>query len=351
MKHYQRRGIPLRADPRALIGQGSSAFARSCIAVALAGKTGDPGVIASALYPNDDLTRTVIKAATGPATLDNPQWAGALGRSVIADLFGSDGLGEASAAANIFDHALRLTFNINAETKAAEVHIPHFVAEHGNAGFFTSGNPIPVHQLALTKPDVLVPHFIGAIMILTSEMIRSSNAVPLVLDVAGRSLGRALDEILVDANPADQERPAGLRFGVAATPASTAINSEDAFLADMGALADAVSPIAANSPLCFVASPGRALKIKLRMPRDLDGVYVYGSNAVQNDLLCVVPAALAVIVGDTPRIEASGSAVIETDTASRSMYQVDDVAEKIVLPCTWSKRDPRAFAWTTPGAW
>ena len=347
-----RMGIPMRPDHHALAEASSVAVIRACIASAMAGPKGDPELIARSLWPNDRLASNLVtvKATSDPAVLEVPAWAGALGRSVVADYLA--GLGPVSAAADVFSHALRLSFNINAETKAAEVHLPHFVAEHGNAGFFRPGfQNISVHSLTLTDPDVLTPYWIGGIGIFTNEMIRSSNVEALAADAMDRAVGRAIDEILFDANPKDDVRPAGLRYGVTAVPPSSETDSDDAFYEDMANLAQAVSPIAGNGPLVFVASSARRLKMRLRMPRDLEDVFIYASGAVQNDLLCIVPSALAFIVGTVPRIEDSGSTIIESDGTKKSIFQLNGTAKKLVLPITWSRRDPRAFAFTTPSAW
>jgi hypothetical protein len=142
------------------------------------------------------------------------------------------------------------------------------------------------------------------------------------------------------------------------TAASTATNPDRAFTDDMGALADAVSPVAGNGPLVYIASPGRALKIRLRMMREDPKVIVLASNAVINDLLCVAPAALVSVAGDQPELEASEGAVLQMDTTpgdpqmgrTYSMFQMDSIALKTRWPVTWSLRDPRGFAWTTPAA-
>jgi hypothetical protein len=191
-------------------------------------------------------------------------------------------------------------------------------------------------------------------------LVESSNAEQLVGDTLKRAAGRMLDEVLFDANPASTTRPAGLRNGIAATTASTATDSEAAFTADMGALADAVSPVAGNSTLIYIASPGRALKIKLRMAREIDGVTVLGSNAVINDLLCIAANAFVAAVGAQPTVEASKSAVLHMDTVpsatlpagtEKSVFQMDAVALKLLWPVGWALRDSRGFAWSTPTGW
>jgi hypothetical protein len=218
-----------------------------------------------------------------------------------------------------------------------------------------------VQNLALDNPNPLTPHKAAAIALLSRELVESSNAEQLVGDTLKRAAGRMLDEVLFDANPSASNRPAGLRNGIAATTASAATDSEGAFVADMGALADAVSPVAGNSSLIYVASPGRALKIKLRLlGAEIDDVVVLGSNAVINDLLCIAADAFVAAVGAAPQIQATKSAVLQVDTApsaslpagpEREIFQTDCVALKLMWPVSWALRDSRGFAWLTPTGW
>jgi hypothetical protein len=140
-------------------------------------------------WPEDKLGGFIVRAASSPAMTNVAGWAQELARSVVADFL--VGLGPASAGAELFDQALSLAFNRN-----GSIHLPHFVAEFGNAGFVAEGEPIPVHQGALADPDILKPHKLGAIAILSREMITSSNAEELVGDVMVRGAGRMLDEVL-----------------------------------------------------------------------------------------------------------------------------------------------------------
>src|SRR5262249_6596513 len=74
--------------------------------------------------------------------------------------------------------------------------------------------------------------------------------------------GPALDRALFSAAPASDERPAGLLFGIAPTPAPAG-DIIDALVA----LASAVAPVAGNDQLAIVAAPTQAVAINLRPPR------------------------------------------------------------------------------------
>jgi hypothetical protein len=307
--------IPLRPDYGARQRAAVSSLVRAATASALAAisRQGhqDAATIAKASWPEDRTAQLLTRAASAAAQTNVPGWAQELLQTATADFL--IGLGPHSAASQIFQECLSLSFD-----GTGQINLPHFVADFHNAGFVAENQAIPVQSLLLDNPNPLTPHKAAAIALLSRELIESSNAEELVGDTLKRAAGRMLDEVLFDANPAASNRPAGLRYNIAATAASTATDGFSAFTADMGALADAVSQVAGNSALIYVASPGRALKIKLRMLQDIDNVTVLSSNAVINDLLVIAADAFVAAVGAAPQIRADKSAVLQVDTAPSS---------------------------------
>jgi hypothetical protein len=350
--------IPLRADYGARQRAATTSLLRAATASALAivNKQGahDAAAIAKSRWPDDRMAQFLTRAATSAAMTNVPGWAQELVQTQVADFL--IGLGPHSAASQIFQQCLSLTFD-----GSGQINLPTFVADFHNADFVAENAAIPVQNLALDNPNPLLPHKCAAIALLSRELVESSNAEQLVGDTLKRAAGRMLDEVLFDANSAGSNRPAGLRYNIAATTASAATDSEGAFTADMGALADAVSPVAGNSALIYVASPGRALKIKLRMlGAEIDNVTVLASNAVINDLLVIAADAFVAAVGAAPQIQATKSAVLHVDTVpnaslpagiEKEVFQLDAVALKLTWPVSWTLRDPRGFAWCTPTGW
>ncbi len=310
--------------------------------------------IVSKLWPHDRITAEMMERATSaPATTFTPGWAQELAQRKIIDTL--EALYQESAAAQLFAKATVLTFD-----GAGAISVPGFVMNFGNKGFVIEGQPIPVRQASLTSPDQLKPTKAAAIFVLTREMIESSNAERLIADVAMRTLGRAIDEVLFDANAADAARPRGLRQGVAAiTPVTTGGSSWENAVADFGKLADAVAPVAGAGDLAFIGSAGRALKTNIYL-QGAPGAQAYGSGAVINDFLCVAVAGLIAALGD-PAVESSKAATVHMDdtpnvdisSAGRSagMWQTDSIAIKLRMPVSWAVRDPRGFAWMTPTGW
>lgn len=330
-------------------------FRRSLAAHIIASVNGTtPDNVMAKLWPHDRVTAEMIeRATTAPATTFTPGWAQELAQRKIVDTLAA--LYQESAAAQLFGRATVLTFD-----GAGAISVPGFVMNFGNKGFVIEGQPIPVRQASLTNADQLKPTKAAAIFVLTREMIESSNAERLIADVATRTLGRAIDEVLFDANPADAARPRGLRQGVAAiTPVTAAGSAWENAVGDMGKLADAVAPVAGAGDLAFIGSAGRALKANIYL-QGAPGAQAYGSGAVINDFLCVAVAGLIAALGD-PAIELSKAATVHMDdtpnvdvsSAGRSagMWQTDSVAIKLRMPVSWAVRDPRGFAWMTPTGW
>jgi hypothetical protein len=88
-----------------------------------------------------------------------------------------------------------------------------------------------------------------------------------------RSVGLSLDHVLFDANPGDAVRSAGLRNGLAASPASTSGDPFNAMIADLTSLAAQVAPV--GGPIYFVASPDRVINLKMRAHHELTDISPY----------------------------------------------------------------------------
>ena len=342
---FKKRAEPAPAFRR---DEPSNAFVRLITAQVLSQMFRVPiSRVTESCWPLDNI---IERAVSAPAMTSVAGWAAELVQRFVVDAVKA--LGPASAGAQLLQHGLVLSFS-----GAGSISAPGFVAEFGNAGWVAEGNPIPVRSLAVT-PTILNPHKLGAIAVLTREMMESSNAESLIQDALMRAAGRMLDEVLFDANPEDAARPRGLRNGIAALTASSNTDPFGAAYEDVAALINALAPVAGNGPYVLIAGPGRAAMIPSRLRDEGGSIIVLGSSAVVNDLLAVAPAALVAAFSPTPDIETSAAAQIVMDTApgaagttaspNKSMFQSDAIAIKMRWPATWALRDPRAFAWVTP---
>jgi hypothetical protein len=341
------RGEPV-FRPSPSYGPGNS-FTRSLVARTLASLRRHSGLtpadVAATMWPND----LVVRAAVAPAMTSVTGWAAELAQRVTADAI--EALGPASAGAQVLKHCTVLNWN-----GAASISATGFVAEFGNAGWVAEGDPIPVRQLA-AGPAIINPHKLGAIAVLTREMMESGNAEALITDALVRAAGRMLDEVLFDANPETAARPKGLRNGISTLTPSANTDPFGGVFEDTATLLNSLAPVAGAGPYILVTNPGRAVTMSLRHPSANSNLIVIGSSAVINDVLAIAPGALVAALSPEPEIETANAATLHMDTVPlvvgtagphRSMFQTDSIAIKVRWPVSWALRDPRGFAWTTP---
>ena len=348
------RPIPLRPDAGALVERNVNALARVAIAKALARL--DPRCDARnhlrTRWPEDSTGPLILRAASEPATLaSNP----ALGRTLIADLIAT--IGPTGAGARLLQAGLQLVFG-----SASAIYVPGLEATADKVAFVREGAPVPVHGLAVTGA-LLEPRKLAVIVALSAEMIESSNAESLVTDALTRATSLAIDAALFDALPADDVRPVGLRYGIAASTASASTDPDAAMIEDLSALAATVSVI--GGPIMFVTAPGRAAAVSLRTQRELP-FPVLGSPAVAaDDVIAIATQGIASATDAVPEISSSRMATVHMDTVplpiadnadtlaapTRSLWQTNAVGIKFRFNASWALRDPRGLAWLTATGW
>ena len=348
------RPIPLRPDPRALVASNVTTVVRVAIAKAMArlDSREDERDILRSRWPNDPTAPLVLRAATNPTTLAaNP----ALSPSLVSDLIAT--IGPIGAGARLLQAGLQLVFD-----SAGEVYVPGLEASADKVSFVREGAPIPVHGLTATGA-LLEPRKLAVIVALSAEMIAGSNAEALVTDALTRATSLAIDAALFDAIAGDDVRPAGLRYGIAASTASASTDPSEAMIEDLSALAAAVSVI--GGPIMLIASPERAIAISLRAKRELP-FPVLGSQAVASeDVIAIATQGIASATDAVPEISSSRMATVHMDGAplpiadaastiaapTRSLWQTATIGMKLRFGASWALRDARGLAWLTATAW
>jgi hypothetical protein len=255
-KHlFDDRPIPLRPDTAALRERNVRALVRACIATARS-KTDQKRVAVTEIvrrtWPDDETARLITRAASEPPATING--IAALARIVLPDFVAA--MAPVSAAAALVDAGLQFTFDT-----AAYISVPSFAAIPTGVAYCGEAQPIPVQQFQTATPPPLTPKKLASIVVLTEELISSSNAEAVVKDVLLRSVGLAVDAVLFDNNAADANRPPGLLYNVAAmTPSG--IPGNDGMVADLSALAGAVAHVGGR--IAFIMNPSRAVNVHLR---------------------------------------------------------------------------------------
>jgi hypothetical protein len=327
--------------------------------VAIARQPGRPASFVEKHWPDDRRALTLInRAAVDPGSTTG--WGAELATtSAVADLV-TPVLGPPSAAAELLRRALVLPLG-----READLYVPGVAAAASLVSFTAEADPLPVNQLSVGGAN-LTPFKLGSIFVFTAKAFEHSTPTleALTRAVVSESLALGLESILLDANAASTIRPAGLRNGVAAIPA-TAGGTIDALRKDIGNLVAAVGAIG-GSNLLFVAAPDVAAKLALAQP-DLKLPVVASGALASGTLLCMAPAALAVAVDPVPLIELSQDATVPLDTQplalatvgepntiaapSVSFFQQNLTGIRFIVNATWGWRSSGGIAWTETVTW
>ena len=159
--------------------------------------------------------------------------------------------------------------------------------------------------------------------------------------------------------PATAARPAGILAGVA--PLTAAAAGDGAMLADLNALADAVGSVA--SRVAFVANPKQANNIKLARGGLFPSEFPIWSTVgvAPGNVIAIGYDAFVSGYDTTPEISASKEAMIEQQTTpaadpltggpTRSTWQTDCIAVRMILRAAWCMRAAGAVAWVEGVNW
>ena len=313
------------------------------------------------LYGDDPATTAYIaRAAVNPANSTVPQWAGDLVGTAVADFIASDM--PQSGFAQLAERALVVPF----EQGAASVKIPGRASPLTLMGAWVAeGGPKPVYQ-GVMNTTTLTPYKLSAVSTFTEEMLEFSAIEQIVREVLAHDLTALLDTAIFDATAVSAIRPAGLFNNATAVTPSALTPANEAMLADLKALAAAVTGTGnPDSAVTYVMNPAQAVRVGILAPGytnmivsgymaagsvgaiDTGGVaMMVGQPAFQisrNASLHMETSPLPLVTG------AQGSGVVATPM--RSMFQEDAVALRCVLHAGWVKRRTAATALATSVTW
>jgi hypothetical protein len=304
------------------------------------------------MWPQDDHTALLVRAATTPAALTNASQLARISAEFLA------AMAPMSAGAALLDAAHQFDFN-----GAAFMNIPSFTATNTAVAYVSEGSPIPVVQFSSSKAQ-LVPRKLAAIVVATEELLEASPAAEMLLrDVLLRSTALAIDSVLFDTNPADSTRPAGLRNGIAATPSASAVGDEySTMITDLTALTAIVAPV--GGPIAFIASRDRVANMKLRAQhpdiwRDAAFMLLPSSSLPPDVVMAVAVDGLVSATDTAPTIRVSRDSLVNLDTApptqpgapSSSLWQTRSVGLQVRFVLDWATRAPNVVAWTQGVKW
>jgi len=286
--------------------------------------------------------KTVLRAATAPATTSSTTWAGPLARASVSQTVVE--MASASAAARLIAAGMRLSFD-----GYATIHAPGRLVDSSDAGTWVAeGAPVSVRVQRITAGATLTPSKVAVINAASREQIESSNIEEVSRALLTESMALALDAA-VFGNQAAGNSPPGILNGVAGqTP--VAGGGLNALEGDMKNLTAALVTAGAGRASAIVCNPVQAVAIKLLASPKFD-MPVWPSNAIAAaTVIMIEPTSFASAFDPAPRFEVSRQATLQFSDAPTSdlmtgspvenLYQTDKVGWLTILRAAWGMRAP-----------
>jgi HK97 family phage major capsid protein len=332
-------------------------------------------------YGDFEVTRAVsdwfVRAPTAPATMGTSGWADTLATTTYGEFL--DLLYPGSVYGPLSGYGFRATLG-----RFAVLSMPTRVTTPTVAGSFVAeGAPIPVRQAAFT-PITIGLKKMAVISSYSREIAEHSNPQ---IEAILRSLIMedtqiAIDTILLDATAFSAVRPAGLRNGVSGlTP-----TAGGGFAALVGDIKQMIGVLATANSLrvpVWIMNPAQANSIGLTatangvfpFKQEIDGRMLQGypvivsSTQTAGTVILIDAADFMSVSGDDPRFEVSDQATLHFEdttplqlttgvqgsgvvaTPSRSMFQTDSLALRMILPMNWAMRRTGVIAWVAAVTW
>jgi hypothetical protein len=347
-------------DGRPARGRPGDTFVRAAGACLLAQATNDfATTVAARQWGSDRAVEVLTKAAVSPATITGSGWVDSFAATALPDFLLN--IGPVSAGSALLKRCLSLTFNGKAAIK-----VPSITTSASGASFVTEGNPIPVRQFSIASGVTLSPRTFATISTFDREIFQHSipSIESLIRTALAEDVGLALDGALFDSTAGDATRPAGLLVGISATTPTAA--GDFAMVTDAEILAAAVAPVAANSPVIFVASPKQAAR--MRLSAQLRDFELFASSALADKtVIAIASNCLVSAIDPAPRFDVSGEAALvlrDDPTAlgtvgtpnvvgapARSLFQADAISLRMRFEVSWALRSSTGLAYMSAVNW
>lgn len=319
----------------------------------------------------------IVRAATAPATTTTANWAAELAITGQGEFVNQIMAG--SIFQPVASRGMQMTLGRN-----AQLSMPTRQATPTVAGSFVQeGSPIPVRQAAFTTITIGLKKM-AVITSYTREI--AEHSTPEIETILRRLImddtGIAVDTVFIDNVAATAVRPAGIRNGVSGLTATTG-GGFTALVGDIKALVGALAAVNALRQPVWIMNPVQQIAISLT--QNAGGDFPFQAEINGNALMgypvvvsSTVPAGMVILInaddlmvveGDSPRYDVSdqatlhyedtnplqlttgaqGSAVAATPT--RSLFQTDSLALRMILPLNWALLRTGSVAWTSSVTW
>ncbi|MCA1533716.1 hypothetical protein I6F21_14210 [Bradyrhizobium sp. NBAIM03] len=336
-----RQGIPFRADPSAKARAWVESFIRAATVRVLSRlqKTSAESILRDTGWHHDSLTGLILRAPVEPL-----KQADLPGDSVSRLLL----LSPRSTAAQL--RPLATVVDLKGVSSLNLFPLPENFAA---AGFVGEGQSIPFRQGAFVGLPVGPVRKLALLSGLSAELETASGglAQTIISATLENAVGRGLDAVLLSADAATDDAPAGLLYGV--TPITAGASMSE----DLGALVGAIAAAGIDTTsVVFVCAPPQAISLSLLAGPHFGHKIIEASGLAAGVVVAVAAAGL-IFAGDgaDPVIDISKQALLHVaDPASQigtvavapdpnviaaptvSMLQADLLALRCISQLSWS---------------
>jgi hypothetical protein len=296
MTAHPRQQSPLRPDRDHLREGAAQSYIRAITASVMAKGSGEkPAAILRRGWSGDHDAELVLKAASDPAALSVPAWAGVLSMQRPADFIGT--LAPSSCGLSLLQKCLQFEWPAGVQSLL----IPAIDVSAPKTPWQSEGSPISVVQFTTSVSAPLTPSKIAAIAVLSREILAYSlpNAELMVRTALAESLGLSIDTALLGTAAATATTPAGIFNGITTLPASTPTIASEAAVEDISNVVSSVNAVSGNHPVTLIASFKQAASLRARL--DIGAFDVLPCSTLPaNTLAAVVSNGLAAISDSVP---------------------------------------------------
>jgi hypothetical protein len=308
---------------------------------------------AKSLFGHDPVTTMLLqRAATGPATIGNAAWAGAIAGQAVFDAVAE--ITSLSAGAELIQRGIKLDM-----TGIWDMRIPGRVVDPNAAGqWLAEISAIPVQALNFTAGPTMQPRKFATIAVFTREIVESSNIVALTQAILSEAAALKIDSALFSTDADDGIKPGGILNGIAPLT-GTAGGGQAAMIGDIKQLTSALVAAGAGKNPLIIASPVQAMTLKLYPTTHFPDV-LSSTSLAAGTIIMLEPSSFISGFSSVPQFSTSKGALLHMDDApnadplvggpSRSLYQTDSQALKMLVEACWALRAPH-IAWVQAATW
>jgi hypothetical protein len=331
--------------------QPKNSLFRAAAVMVRAHATGtSPEATAKKLYGKDHgLEPLITKAASSPATLTNPTWAGGVGHDIVASQL-IQKITALSAAAGLMMLGMKVDLS-----GLASINIPGRTYDPTAAGdWIAEGAAIPFRKPSFLQGPTLAPRKLGVLATFTSEMAMADSVEEFTTAAIKEGAAALLDKKMFSTDVASATAPAGILLG-ATTVTATSIAEPWAISSDIGALVQALATNGGGLEPVIIAAPAQAAS--LRMWRQSDFYSILASVALAAGTVVAVESSSFVSGLDgLPEFSTSKGATLHyedtspTDIVSsggavaapvKNLFQTDVIGLKMILRASWAMRNAK----------